>query len=274
MFAIACPHCKAVLRAPEGLAGKACLCNRCRKPFRVGLASAPASKSFLSLRRVHVLALAIGLVLLCSLLVVAVLLLSPATRDLKTGGPSSALSAKELHDAPWQDLDGARALYVGKVLYLEGAVAVARERPDDGSPPFVLLDQGPNAADDSHCVICRFVAADRDVVASLRKDQRITIRGRCVEERVNPQASPFFSLAECQVIGQTAEVPAAAKKPEPIVATDTTPPSDATGTSPRSGGAGVAGGDKSVHVRGYTDKNGRYVAPHDRAAPGAGSRRR
>ena len=65
--------------------------------------------------------------------------------------------------------------------------------------------------------------------------------------------------------------------PDDIAAGPAAPSTGETGSSTTpyigggSGGAG-ASNSKPVHVSGYTRKNGTYVAPHDRAAPGQGSK--
>jgi len=59
---------------------------------------------------------------------------------------------------------------------------------------------------------------------------------------------------------------------------DERPVEDKSESSPAKGnGAAVVGGGgsgKTVHVKGYTNKNGKYVAPYDRAAPGHGTKRK
>jgi hypothetical protein len=63
---------------------------------------------------------------------------------------------------------------------------------------------------------------------------------------------------------ETPEV-ASSEKEQPRTSQDST----GAGATASSGG----GGNKTVHVNGYTRKNGTYVAPHDRAAPGNGTSR-
>ena len=203
MLSITCPRCHTETRAPDESLGKVCRCL-CGQTFQ--LIAEPAQR----LAPVNILAPKAGasplvkLVACIALAMVAIglILILFAVFGAAISGPVVPIpvTAQALCQASWRDLEGGRYRYVGKLIDLRGAVAVARAWPDDGSAPFVLLDQGPNPDDDSDCVICQFGAADREIVRSLRKDQWVTIRGHCIETRAVPHGAPFFELVDCVVV--------------------------------------------------------------------------